>query len=131
MGERLESLGASIHNRSPQHHRMVFSAINGIFFHRRDLLTLTGIKTIDAVVQHPRQHDHDRKNFGYRVAFCFGVIHRAEDPIEFEEAPDFEYNKVDRILVFIEHLFDRHHMVPYVSHPFLVDLGRTLITQKT
>jgi hypothetical protein len=94
MGERLESLGASIHNRSPQHHRMVFSAINGIFFHRRDLLTLTGIKTIDAVVQHPRQHDHDRKNFGYRVAFCFGVIHRAEDPIEFEEAPDFEYNNL-------------------------------------
>ncbi len=94
MGERLESLGASIHNRSPQHHRMVFSATNGIFFHRRDLLTLTGIKTIDAVVQHPRQHDHDRKNFGYRVAFCFGVIHRAEDPIEFEEAPDFEYNNL-------------------------------------
>ena len=45
-----------------------------------------------------------------------------DDGMELEGLHDIEYNSVDRILVFLEHLFDLRRIVPHDNTPFLVDL---------
>ena len=85
---------------------MVFQAINGILFHLRDLLEFTRAQTIEAVQQHKQQHHHDRQNVGHPVSFVFREMRLPDDGIRFEGPDHIKYNSVDRLRVFIEHLFD-------------------------
>ena len=102
----------------------------GVLFHRRDLLEFTVVQTMDAVQQQQRQHNHERQNFRHPVSVLFRESRLPNNGIEFEGSHHLDYNGVDRILVFIEHLFDLRRIVPRDNTPFLVDLDGTLIIPK-
>ncbi len=104
--DRLESLRDSIQNLAPGDPLVVFQAIQGILFHRRDRLTLAVKETIDAVDQHQGEQDEERQDFGDRVSLLLLKPRVPDNGIELEGLHHIEYNRVDRILVFIEHLFD-------------------------
>ena len=89
------------------------------------------VQTMDAVQQQQRQHNHERQNFRHPVSVLFCESRLPDDRVEFEGSHHLDYNGVDRILVFIEHLFDLCGIVPHDNTPFLVDLDGTLIIPKT
>ena len=71
IGQPLESLGDPVQNPFPWHLLVAFQAINGVLFHRRDLLEFAMVQTMDAVQQQQRQHNHKRQNFRYPVSVLF------------------------------------------------------------
>ncbi len=121
----LESRRDSIQNRTPRSPLVVFQAIQGVLFHGRDRVKLAAKETIDAADHHQGKHDEERQNFGDRVALRLLKLRVPDDGMELEGLHDIEYNRVDRLRVFIEHLFDFCRGLPHDNPPFLVNLAST------
>ncbi len=102
----LESLRDSPQNRAPRDPLIVFQAIQGVLFPGRDRVKLAAKDTIDAADHHQGKHDEERQNFGDRVALRLLKPRVPDDGMKLEGLHDIEYNPVDRLRVFIEHLFD-------------------------
>ncbi len=77
---------------------------------------------MNAVQQQKRQHNHECQNFRHPISVLFHESCLPDDGIQFEGSHHIEYNSVDRILVFLEHLFDLDRIFPRDNTPFLVDL---------
>ncbi len=63
-------------------------------------------ETIDTAYEHQGEQDEERQDFGDRVSLPLLKPCVLDDGMNLEGLHDIEYNRVDRILVFIKHLFD-------------------------
>ena len=120
-----KSLRDSRQNRAPRNPLVVFQAIQGVLFHGRGRVKLAAKETLDAADHHQGKHDEERQNFGDRVALWLLKPRVPDDGMALEGLHDIEYNRVDRLRVFIEHLCDFCRDLPHDNPPFLVNWAST------
>ncbi len=84
---------------------IVFQTIQGVLFPGRDRVKLAAKETLDAADHHQGEHD-ERQDFSDRVALWLLKSRVSDDGRALEGLHDIEYNRIDRLRVFIEHLCD-------------------------
>ncbi len=92
----MESLRDSKQNRAPRDPLVVFQAIQGVLFHRRDLWKFAVKETIDTADQHEGEHDEERQDFGDWVSLLLVKPCVPDNGMNLEGLLYIEYNRVDR-----------------------------------